>query len=158
MEWLIISGGVILTILGVIGCFLPILPGPPLNFIAMLLLQLKEDPPFSTTFLILWGIVAVVVTLIDYITPVYGTKKFGGSRYGIIGSMVGLILGVFLFPPFGIIIGPLVGAIAGELYAGQKGQKAIRSAMGSFLGFMVGTFLKLMISLIITFYFFTNAF
>lgn len=124
----------------------------------MLLLQLKSDPPFSTTFLITWGILAGAVTLLDYVIPVYGTKRFGGSRYGIMGSIIGLLLGIFFFPPFGIIIGPLIGALLGELYAGQKGKNAMRSAIGSFAGFLFGTFLKLIVSLMLTFYFFVNAF
>lgn len=158
MEWLIITIGVILIILGIIGCFLPVLPGPPLSFIAVWLLQLKSEPPFTVSFLIIWGVLSLAITLIDYYTPVFGAKKFGGSQYGIMGTFIGLILGIFFFPPFGVIVGPLIGAFLGELYAGQKGNKAVRSAMGSFVGFMVGTFLKLIVSVILTFYFFANAF
>ena len=158
MDWLIIVGGVILILLGIAGCFLPVLPGPPLSYLAVLLLQLKSDPPFSVTFLITWGILAGAITLLDYVIPVYGTKRFGGSRYGIMGSITGLLLGIFFFPPFGIIIGPLIGALLGELYAGQKAKNAMRSAMGSFAGFLFGTFLKLIVSLMLTFYFFVNAF
>ncbi|HEX9805191.1 MAG TPA: DUF456 domain-containing protein, partial [Candidatus Dojkabacteria bacterium] len=95
MDWLIIACGVILILLGIAGCFLPVLPGPPLSYLAVLLLQLKSDPPFSTTFLITWGILAGAVTLLDYVIPVYGTKRFGGSRYGIMGSIIGLLLGIF---------------------------------------------------------------
>jgi len=158
LDWLIITGGVVLILLGIAGCFLPVLPGPPLSFLAVLLLQLKSNPPFSTTFLITWGIIAGVITLLDYVIPVYGTKRFGGSRHGVAGSMIGLLLGIFFFPPFGIIIGPLIGALLGELYAGQKGKNAMRSAMGSFVGFLFGTFLKLIVSVVLTFYFFINAF
>jgi hypothetical protein len=158
LDWLIIACGVILILLGIAGCFLPVLPGPPLSYLAVLLLQLKSDPPFSTTFLITWGILAGSITILDFAIPVFGTKRFGGSRYGIMGSIIGLLLGIFFFPPFGIIIGPLIGALLGELYAGQKGKNAMRSAIGSFAGFLFGTFLKLIVSLVLTFYFFVNAF
>ena len=158
MEWLIGFAGGILILLGIAGCFLPVLPGPPLSYLAVLLLQLKPEPPFSTTFLIIWGIIAIGITLLDYIIPVYGTKKFGGTRYGIIGSMLGLLAGLIFFPPFGIIIGPLIGALLGEFYGGQRSHKAMRSALGSFVGFLLGTFLKLVVSLVLTFYFFINVF
>ena len=145
-------------IIGIVGCFLPIIPGPSLNFIGVLLLQLKTNPPFSTNFLLLWGLITLLVTVLDYIIPIYGTKRFGGSKSGIVGSMIGLIVGVFFFPPLGIIIGPLVGALLGEFYAGKSSNKAVRSALGSFLGFVLGTLTKLIISVILTFYFFVNAF
>ncbi len=87
--------------------------------------------------------VAVIITIIDYIIPAMGTKKFGGTRYGVIGTMVGLILGLFFFPPLGIIIGPFVGAFIGEMINDSKDSgKALKAAFGSFIGFLTSTFLK----------------
>lgn len=152
--WIII--GVILIVIGLLGCFIPGIPGPPLGFGALLLLQLKQEPPFTAKFLIIWGVVALVVTLLDYIVPALGAKKFGGSRQGVWGAVLGAILGVIFFPPFGIIIGPLVGALLGELMAGKKSDDAMKSAFGTFMGFVTGVVLKLIVTVMMAWYFFAN--
>ena len=93
--------------------------------------------------------VAVIITIIDYIIPAMGTKKFGGTRFGVIGTMVGLILGLFFFPPLGIIIGPFVGAFIGEMMNDSKDSgKALKAAFGSFIGFLTSTFLKFLAAII----------
>lgn len=140
--WVIL--GVLLMIAGLAGCVLPFLPGPPLCFVGLLLQQLKTDPPFSATFLWIWAAVTVVVTLLDYVIPLYGTKKFGGTRYGVWGCTLGLIAG-FFFGPLGIIIGPFVGAFIGEMMANANTHQALRAAVGSFVGFLLGTVLKLIV-------------
>ena len=152
----IVSG--ILLLVGLIGCLLPILPGPPLSYVGLLLLQLRSDPPFEIRFMVIWAIITILVSLLDYWIPAYGTKRFGGTRYGIIGTMAGLFVGIIFFPPFGIIIGPLLGALVGEFAAGANHKKAIRAAFGSFIGFLAGTFAKLLASAIMIFYFFTAVF
>jgi len=98
---------------------LPILPGPPLSYLGLLLLHLTVSVEFSTKFLISWGIITVLVSVFDYIVPILGTRYFGGSKYGIWGSVAGLLAGMF-FPPLGLIIGPFMGAVAGEIIAGNK--------------------------------------
>jgi uncharacterized protein YqgC (DUF456 family) len=148
--WLIL--GILLMLAGLAGCILPFLPGPPLCFIALLLQQLRDEPPFSSEFLWLWAGIALVVTLLDYVIPVYGTKKFGGTSYGVWGCTLGLLIGIFL-GPLGIIIGPFVGAFIGELLANANSQQALRAAMGSFIGFLFGTLLKLVTCLVMVWYF-----
>jgi uncharacterized protein YqgC (DUF456 family) len=146
----IISGGILL-LAGVLGCFLPVLPGPPLAFVGLLLQQLKSSPPFSTRFMVVFLLIAIAITILDYVIPVYGTKKFGGSKYGVWGSTLGLLVGLFL-GPIGIILGPFVGALIGELIAAADPAHALRAATGSFIGFLAGTFLKLIACLVMVGY------
>ena len=153
MDIILISLGIILTITGILGCILPFMPGPPLNYAAILLLHFTTGFQFSNRFLIIWAIVTVAVVVFDYIIPVWGTKKFGGSKQGVWGSVIGLIAGMFFFPPFGIIIGPFVGAVAGEIIAGKNSKDALKSGFGSFVGFVTGTLLKLIVSGMMTWYF-----
>jgi uncharacterized protein len=143
MDILFIVGGAILIIAGILGSVLPFLPGPPLSYAGLLLLHFTERYQFSTRFLIIWAIVTAVTYLIDYVIPIWGTKRFGGSRQGIWGSIIGLVAGIFFFPPFGIIIGPFAGAVIGELIAGKNSSAAFRAGMGSFIGFLIGTFIQL---------------
>ena len=138
--WLVM--GIIVMLVGIIGCFLPFLPGPPLCYVALLLQQLRSDAPFTSKFLWIWAGVTVVVTVLDYIIPLYGTKRFGGSKYGIWGCTIGLIAGFWL-GPLGIIIGPFVGAFIGEILANSNSNQALKAAWGSFVGFLLGTLLKL---------------
>jgi uncharacterized protein YqgC (DUF456 family) len=151
--WLIL--GIILVLGGLAGCILPFLPGPPLGYAALLLLQLRTDPPFSTTFLVTWGIVAAAVTLLDYVIPIYGTRKFGGTSYGIWGCTIGLIIGLW-FGPLGIILGPFIGAFVGEMIASNNSGLAFKAALGSFIGFLFGTLLKLVVCLVMAYYFVTG--
>jgi len=149
--WIIL--GSIFMLVGLIGCLLPVLPGPPLSYIGLLLLQLMEEPPFTIEFMIIWLVVTIVVVALDYVVPAYGAKRYGGSKYGVWGTIIGLIVGVFIFPPFGIIIGPIAGALIGEYMSGKDSKKAMRAAFGSFVGFLLGTFIKLVASSVMTYYF-----
>lgn len=149
---LIVCGG-ILIVTGTIGCILPILPGPPISYAGLLLLQVSSRHPFSLQFLIIFGVLVALAALLDYVIPIYGTKKFEGSSYGIWGSACGLILGLVFFPPLGILIGPIAGAFAGELIHGHKAGKALKSAFGTLLGFLTGTLLKLVICLGMAYYY-----
>ena len=147
MDIVLIVLGSIFVIASILGCFLPILPGPPISFFALLLLQWTESEPFSANTLWTWAFITVVVTALDYVVPIYGTKKFGGTKRGVWGSTIGLLVGLLFFPPLGIIIGPFVGAFLGEMSNGNVDNKsALRSAFGSFIGFLVGTLLKLIAS------------
>jgi hypothetical protein len=137
---------------------LPVIPGPPLSYIGLLLLHFTEKFQFSERFLIIWAIVTAAVYALDYIIPAWGTKKFGGSKRGVWGSIIGLVIGLFFFPPFGIIIGPFLGAVVGELTAGKDSAAALKSGFGSFLGFLAGTLLKLITSGMMTWYFFKELF
>lgn len=153
MDILLIVLGALFIISGVLGCVLPIIPGPPLSYIGLLLLHFTERYQFSSKFLIIWAIITVVVYVLDYLIPAWGTKKFGGSKRGIFGSIIGLVIGMFFFPPFGIIIGPFIGAVVGELTIGKDSGAALKSGLGSFLGFLAGTLLKLIASGMMTWYF-----
>jgi len=149
---LFILGGLFL-LAGIIGAFVPVLPGPPLSYIGLLLFHFTDKMQFSTKFLVIWGIIAAAVTLADYVIPMWGTKKFGGTKMGVRGATVGLILGIFFFPPLGIIIGPFLGAMTGELIQNSEDfNKAIKSGFGSLLGFLLGTGLKFGVALIMIVY------
>jgi len=152
---LMILGGIFM-VAGIVGCILPILPGPPLSYAGLLLLQFTSRHPFTTRFLLIYAAVTILVTVLDYVIPVYGTKKLQGSKYGIWGSASGLVIGLIFFPPFGIIIGPLLGAFLGELLTGKKADRAIKSALGSLLGFIAGSAIKLVLSVIMAYYFVAN--
>jgi uncharacterized protein YqgC (DUF456 family) len=146
MDYILIVLGIILLVSGILGCVLPVLPGPPLSYAGLLLLHFTSKYQFSTKFLIIWAIVTAAVYAIDYVIPVIGTKKFGGSKWGVWGSVIGLVAGLFLFPPFGIIIGPFAGAVIGELSSGKDSGSAFKAGFGSFVGFMLGTLIKLIAS------------
>ena len=149
---ILIALGIILLLAGIIGCFLPILPGPPLCFLALLIQQVSDPPLFTVRFIIVWGVIALVVSILDYVIPVYGTRRVGGTKYGIWGCTIGLLVGLW-FGPVGIIIGPFLGALAGELFGGRDAGNAMRSAFGSFIGFLVGTLLKLIVCLVMGWHF-----
>lgn len=153
MDTLWLIAGILLMLGGIAGCLLPLIPGPPLCFAALLLQQLKEVDPYTANFLWLWAAITAVVTLLDYYIPIYGTKKFGGTKYGAWGSGIGLVVGLFI-PPWGIIIGPFIGAFIGEMIAGTNSDSALKAAFGSFLGFLVGTLLKLVVCLVMAWYLF----
>jgi uncharacterized protein YqgC (DUF456 family) len=156
MDWLLLVLTIILLIAGLLGCFLPVLPGPPLSLIALLIIHFTRFAQFESTTFIIVGIVVVVVQILDFIVPVWGTKKFGGTKYGTWGSMIGLLAGLLFLPPlgpFGIITvlgGPFLGAYIGETINGMEKSKALRAAFGTFVGFLAGTFIKVVTSVIIT--------
>ena len=151
-DYILLIIGILLMILGIIGCLVPVLPGPPFSFIGLILLHLSRFGQFSNTTLIILGAIAVVITILDYIVPVWGTRKFGGSKYGTRGATVGLIIGLFL-GPLGMILGPLFGAFVGEMIFKDDINYAVKAGFGSLLGFLTGIGLKLAASLIMTFYF-----
>jgi uncharacterized protein len=152
MDNLWLALGSILMLVGLAGCILPFLPGPPLCYIALLIQQLQETPPYSTKFLVIWAIITVVVSVLDYVIPIYGTKKYGGTKYGMWGCVIGLIAGIWL-GPFGIILGPFVGAFLAELIGNSNSDQALRAAWGSFVGFLFGTLLKLIVCFVMIWYF-----
>ena len=140
-------------IVGLIGSVVPVLPGPPLSYVGLLLLQWSGYGGFSSGFLWLWAAITVVVSIIDYFLPVLMTQQFGGSRSATIGSILGLIVGLFFLPPIGMIIGPFLGALAGEIIHNRTDSaKAFRVALGAFLAFIFGTGLKLIVTAIMMFY------
>lgn len=151
-DYLLLISGILIMILGIIGCLVPVLPGPPFSFIGIILLHLSRFGQFEASTLMILGAIAVVVTILDYIVPVWGTKKFGGTKYGTRGATVGLIIGLFLGPA-GIIIGPFAGAFIGEMIFKDDIRYALKAGFGSLIGFLAGIGLKLVASFIMTFYF-----
>jgi uncharacterized protein len=151
-DYLLLILGIILMVIGIIGCLVPVLPGPPFSFLGLILLHLSRFGQFTTPTLVTLGIITAVVTVVDYIVPVWGTKRFGGSKYGTRGATVGLIIGFFL-GPLGIILGPLIGAFVGEMIFKDDMAYAFKAGFGSLLGFLTGIGLKLAASFVMTFYF-----
>ena len=168
MDALWITLGILAVFIGLAGAILPGLPGPPVSFLALVFLELTAKSPFSLEFLVVMGAIMVVVTLLDYVVPIYGTKKFGGTKRGVWGSTIGLLFGIIIFPFFGIvlgpfglfgvILGPFLGAYIGEITGGKDRDQALRAAIGSFIGFLAGTFMKLAYSIIAGVYFFIKLF
>jgi uncharacterized protein YqgC (DUF456 family) len=152
LDILLVVLGFCFLLGGLAGCILPAIPGPPLSYVALLLLQATRFAGFSVKFLLITATVTIIVTVVDYLLPVWGTRKWGGSRAGAVGSILGLVVGLF-FSPIGIIIGPFAGAVAGELIAGRDTGTALRSGFGSFVGFLLGTGLKLAVSVVFTYYY-----
>ncbi|WP_276168125.1 DUF456 domain-containing protein [Zobellia alginiliquefaciens] len=150
MDIALLIFGFILMLVGVLGSFLPVLPGPPISWVGLLLLHLTEAIPQDWVFLGITATLALLVFGLDYVIPAIGTKKFGGTKYGVIGTTLGLLVALF-FPvlgPFGIIVWPFVGALVGELLNKADGKTATKAAFGSFLGFLTGTFMKFLIAII----------
>jgi uncharacterized protein YqgC (DUF456 family) len=156
MDILLIIIGILLILVGIIGCIIPGIPGPPIAYIGMLLQIFKTENPFTAKFLIIWALITIGVSVLDYVVPAVGTKKFGGSRRGVWGSIIGLFAGIFFFPPVGLIIGPFLGAFLGELTGGKETQAALKAGFGSFIGFLSGVVLKLVVTGLMAFYFFKS--
>ncbi|WP_456441892.1 DUF456 domain-containing protein [Psychroserpens sp.] len=135
-------------IFGIIGSFLPVLPGPLTSWIGLLIFHFTDVVPMNWTFLIITLIIAITIWILDYIIPAMGTKRFGGSKAGMIGTSLGLIIGLLSPIPGGIIIGPFVGALIGELINKSEFNKALKAAFGSFLGFLASTFIKFIVALV----------
>ena len=150
MDIFLIIVGFLFTIIGIIGSFIPVLPGPTMSWIGLLLLHLTKAVENDWWFLGITLAVAILVFALDYIIPVVGTKKFGGSKSGMIGTTIGLLVAIF-FPIlgiFGIVIWPFVGAYIGEMMHNKDSKNATKAAFGSFLGFLTGTFLKFVVAVI----------
>ncbi len=149
MDVFLLILSIILLLVGTAGAVLP-LPGPPLSFVGILTLHYSKYAEFSEDLLIGLGAATLIITVLDYYVPIWGTKKFGGTKAGIRGSTAGLIVGMF-FGPFGIFIGAFIGALLGEFLFGEK-QHALKAAIGSFAGFAAGIALKLVLCGFMIFY------
>ena len=158
MIVLIILGFIVL-IAGLVGCIVPALPGPPLSFVALILLEIAtHGEAFTTNELIFWGVVTVVVTVLDYIIPVIGAQKYGATKSGIWGSIIGMLIGIIFFPPFGMLIGAFLGAVGGEILIGKNNPEALKAGWGVFIGTMLGVGIKLAASGVMSFYFIKTLF
>jgi len=154
LEVVLIAIGLILALAGMIGCILPVIPGPLLSFSALLLLSwTKKWQIFSPSFLIIMGALTTILMVFDYIAPALGAKKFGASKSGLWGSVIGMIIGIFFIPPWGLMLGAFVGALVGELAAGKPGRKALRAGWGILIGNVFGVGIKLAFTAVILFYY-----
>ncbi|WP_047418721.1 DUF456 domain-containing protein [Cellulophaga sp. Hel_I_12] len=150
MDIALLILGFIFMLVGILGSFLPMLPGPPISWLGLLLLYVTKAIPLDWWFLGITLGIALLVLVMDYIIPAIGTKKFGGSKSGMIGTTIGLVVAL-VFPIlgiFGIIIWPFVGAFVGEIFNKADNKTALKAAFGSFLGFLTGTFLKFMVAVV----------
>jgi len=156
MDIVLIIIGILLILIGIIGSIIPGIPGPPVAYFGLLIQIFKSENPFTTKFLIIWALITLFVSLLDYIVPAIGAKRFGGSKRGVWGSIIGLFVCIFFFPPIGLIIGPFLGAFLGELTGGKETQAALKAGFGSFIGFLAGTSLKLVVTGVMAYYFFKS--
>jgi len=145
MDIVLLVIAILLMLTGMIGCVAPVLPGPPLTWIGLLLIKFtdKFGDQFTWTWMIIWACVTILVTVLDYVIPIWGTKKMGGSKVGIWGATAGMFVGL-LFLPWGIILGPFIGALVGELITGKDQKSSFKAAFGSFWGFLSSIGLKLL--------------
>lgn len=152
MDVLLDIAAVLLSLLGIAGCMAPVLPGPPLNYLALVLFYFwGEEGCVSGTYMAVWLAVTVIVTVLDYIVPAYLTRLTGGTSAGAKGAMAGMFIGIFLIPPLGMILGSFLGALLSEMFfEGKSFSASMKPAFGSFLGFILGTGIKLVASVMMT--------
>ncbi len=150
MDIILAIIGFLLIIIGLAGSVLP-LPGPPLSFIGILILNYTNYAHFTSEFLISLGFATGILAVLDYYVPIWGTKQFGGTKAGIRGSSLGMFLGLFT-GPFGIFIGAFLGALVGEILHGTKVNQAIKAGFGSFIGFVAGIMAKLILCSLMLFW------
>ena len=142
MEIVLIVISFLLVMGGLLGCILPVLPGPPLAYVGLLVAHITDKVEFSTVQLVSWLVLVIVLQVLDYVTPMLGSKYTGGSEYGNRGCIAGTILGLF-FMPWGIVAGPFVGAVLGEMLGGKDLRHSLKAGFGTFLGVVFGVLLKI---------------
>ncbi len=151
---LLVILGFILVAAGIIGCVLPVVPGPPLVYLAIILLSIaRKWEAFSPAFLIVMGCIALVVTAIDYVLPLFTAKKYGASKYGVWGAVAGMLIGAIFFPPFGLLIGAFLGAVGFELLFNEETKQSMKAGFGGFIGVVLGIFIKLGASGVMAYFF-----
>lgn len=146
MDILLLIGSIICLLVGLAGAVLP-LPGPPLSLIGLFMLHYSKYADFDRKTLIFFTLVTIGISIFDYYAPIWGTKKFGGTKYGAWGSTVGLLVGLFIIPGFGMFLGAFLGAFLGEILGKAEPKKALKAAIGSFLGLIAGIFGKVILCL-----------
>lgn len=151
MGTLLITGAIICAIIGLAGSILPALPGAPLSFAGLVLLCFCDGADISSTSIWVSAIFLAIVSVLDYVAPIWLTNASGGSKQATRGSIAGLIAGLFFFPPWGLVIGPFIGAFVGELMTHASTGKALKVAMMSFVGFVLTTGLKIIYSGVLLF-------
>ena len=149
MDIFLLLLGFLFVCLGIIGSFLPVLPGPLTSWLGLLLLHFTKIIPMDWTFLGITLGLAILIWILDYFIPAMGTKRFGGTKYGVYGTTIGLIVGLLSPIPFGMLIGTFLGALIGELlYDSKDTNRALKASFGAFIGFLASTTIKFSISVI----------
>lgn len=148
MDLFLLILSAMLIISGIIGSFIPIIPGPLTSWFGLFSLNLISTVEIDKTLLIITFIIALIIFVLDSLIPIYGSKYFGATKYGILGASIGLLIGIITPIPFGIIIGPILGALIGELLFNNDLKKSIKSSIGVLIGFLASTFIKFITSLI----------
>ena len=145
--------GIALCLIGIIGSFIPIIPGPMSSWLGILLLNLTESVEFNIQFILITFIIAFLISALDYIIPIIGVKKLGGSKGGLIGASIGLVIGLIIIGPIRLLFGPFIGAIAGEIINKKKLREAIKPAIGSLVGILIGSGIKFCLTVIYLFFY-----
>ena len=158
MDVLLSILAILFGVVGCVGCIVPVLPGVMLAYAGYVCLYFCSYADISVAWLVAFGVLTLIVSVLDYLLPSYMTKKFGGTKAGERGAMAG-VLGGFFFGPVGIIVCPFIGAVLAELiYDSSDKKRAFKSGLGSFLSFFVGTGVKLVLSLWLTIVIFIDVF
>lgn len=149
MDILLFSFGLLLMIIGILGSFIPVLPGISLSWLGIVMLYFTKTIPTNYWILGITLVIAILFSIANYVLPAKGTQKFGGSKAGILGTNIGLVIGLLAPIPFGFIIGPFFGALIGELVFDSKNAKlALKAATGSVLGILASSFIHFLLCII----------
>lgn len=151
MDYIFEISGLVLCLLGIAGSFIPVIPGPITSWFGIFILQQSQRIQIDQSLLYFFLLIAAVIFLLDYLIPALSTKKFGGSKKGIAGATLGLVVGLFL-GPIGLLLGPFMGAYFGERLHGSNNKVALKAAWGSFLGLITGFILKFVIAFLLCSY------
>lgn len=144
LDIILIILSVICLITGLMGCILPFLPGPPVAYLGLVFLHFTDKVQYTPAQLVVWLLIVIVVQILDYFTPMLGSKYSGGSKWANWGCIIGTLVGL-LFLPWGVILGPFLGAVIGELIGNKEFSQALKSGVGSLIGFLLGTLLKFVV-------------
>ena len=145
--------GIIFCLVGIVGSFIPIVPGPISSWLGLLILNLTKAVEFNFQFIALTFIIAIIISVLDYLVPIIGVKKLGGTKGGLIGASIGLVTALIILGPLGLLIGPFIGAIAGEMINKKKLTESLKPAFGSLIGILIGSGIKFCLSLIYLFFY-----
>ena len=152
METFLAVIALLCGIIGIIGSILPVLPGVALSFAGLICAYFVPETTITTSMLWTWGVVTAIVCVMDYVLPAYFSKMFGASKAGMTGATIGVFAGMFM-GPVGIVAGPFIGAVAGEMLNQKRTlDEAVKVGFGSFLSFIVGTGVKIVVATMITYY------
>lgn len=140
---------IVLLILGILGTFIPVLPGLLLSLCGLLIYKFGTDAQLDMVYIWIFVFLTAVSVILNYVIPARTNRKYGGTRWGSVGSVIGTLVGMFFIPvPFGFLIGMFLGVFVGELlHDASDKKKAWNSTKGAFIGFLYGTGFNFMVGL-----------